>query len=201
MVIVLKVLSQKVSRLWRNGHRIRLWNDIYMDSFPLLEAFPKIYTLASNKEGMFKDFRHWENSKWLWVVNLRWPLFDWEVNHWNGFMVALDSISVRSDIEDSLAWSFASNGLFIDRCVDNVAIKVKKEIEWVPPVGSVLCFNVDGSSKGNPRDAGIGGVLRDSMGKVLCLFSYYVGVEDANTAEALAIHRAYFLISSNSCFV
>ncbi|KAK2644830.1 hypothetical protein Ddye_020025 [Dipteronia dyeriana] len=42
------------------------------------------------------------------------------------------------------------------------------------------------------------GVLRDSCGKVVCLFSFYVGVEDSITVEVLAIHRACHLISSRS---
>ncbi|KAK2641221.1 hypothetical protein Ddye_022984 [Dipteronia dyeriana] len=51
---------------------------------------------------------------------------------------------------------------------------------------------------GNPGDADIGGVLRDSSGKVVCLFSFYVGVEDSITDEVLTIHRACHLISSRS---
>ena len=59
-----------------NGHRIRLWNDICLDSFPLQVAFPKSYTLASNKMRVLKDFGRWEDSKWHWVVNLCRSLFD-----------------------------------------------------------------------------------------------------------------------------
>lgn len=88
-----------------------------------------------------------------------------------------------------------------DRCVDSVKIKIKKSVAWIPPLGNDLYFNVDGSSRGNPGDAGIGGVLRDSNGKVLCLFSLYVGFEDSNTAEVLAIHKACLLISSESRLV
>ena len=54
-----------------------------------------------------------------------------------------------------------------------------------------------GSARGSPGDAGIGGVLRDSNGKVWCLFSSYVGFTDSNSAEVLAIHRACNLIVSN----
>ena len=40
----------------------------------------------------------------------------------------------------------------------------------------------DGSSRGNPGPAGMGGVLRDSKGKILCLYSEYVGIADSNAA-------------------
>ena len=61
-----------------------------------------------------------------------------------------------------------------------------------------LKFNVDGSARGKPGPAGIGGVLRISDGKILCLFSTYVGIKDSNTAEILALHRACDLCSSNA---
>lgn len=45
---------------------------------------------------------------------------------------------------------------------------------WNPPDDQTLKWNVDGSSKGKPGPAGIGGVLRDHLGIVkryLLLFS------------------------------
>ena len=44
---------------------------------------------------------------------------------------------------------------------------------WKPPPNEVLMLNTDGSSRGNPRHVGIGGVDRDSYGVVqFYLFSY-----------------------------
>ena len=65
---------------------------------------------------------------------------------------------------------------------------------WIPPAVSKMCFYVDGSSRGNPGNAGIGGVLRDRNGKILCLFSFSVGWVDAISAEIYAIHRACQLL-------
>ncbi|KAK3221730.1 hypothetical protein Dsin_008755 [Dipteronia sinensis] len=61
--------------------------------------------------------------------------------------------------------------------------------EWIPPQVDALKFNVDGSDKGSPGQPGIGGVLQNHEGS-LCNFSAYVGIEDAITAEILAIARA-----------
>ncbi|KAK3212638.1 hypothetical protein Dsin_017344 [Dipteronia sinensis] len=36
----------------------------------------------------------------------------------------------------------------------------------------------------------MGGVLRDSGGKVLCFFCWYLGIHDANTVEVHTIHKA-----------
>ncbi|KAK1564862.1 hypothetical protein Q3G72_013377 [Acer saccharum] len=61
---------------------------------------------------------------------------------------------------------------------------------WQPPSPSAMKFNVDGSSRGNPGNAGIGGVLRDCLGKVLGLFSLHIGYKDAISAEVSAILKA-----------
>ncbi|KAK2654891.1 hypothetical protein Ddye_014747 [Dipteronia dyeriana] len=87
------------------------------------------------------------------------------------------------------------------RCVDKIHSKRKVLRPWSPPNDHDLVFNVDGSSMGNPGSAGIGGVLRDANGKVLCLFSSSVGLVDSNLAEVLAIHRACELISYNMYFI
>ena len=44
--------------------------------------------------------------------------------------------------------------------------------------------------------AGIGGVLRDCNGKVICLFSVSIGIKDSNEAEFIAVVKAVELTFS-----
>lgn len=76
--------------------------------------------------------------------------------------------------------------------------KVKKVVHWVPPNVGVLKFNVDGVAKGKPGPAGISGVLRDSGGLVLVMFSKHVGTMESNEAEVLAILEAVRIFASSS---
>lgn len=46
---------------------------------------------------------------------------------------------------------------------------------------------MDGSSKGKPRPACIGGILRDDQGMILARFAASVGIRDSNEAEFMAI--------------
>ncbi|KAK1562612.1 hypothetical protein Q3G72_014800 [Acer saccharum] len=80
-----------------------------------------------------------------------------------------------------------------ESCSDPKPVKKRVGVAWSPPIGSALKFNVDGSARGNPGNAGVGGVLRDNSGKVLGLFSASVGMLDSNSAELLAIHKAVSL--------
>ena len=51
-------------------------------------------------------------------------------------------------------------------------------------------INTDGSSRGNPGPAGIGGIGRDAMGSVIFIFSIYEGTQTINLVEGLAILAA-----------
>ena len=64
--------------------------------------------------------------------------------------------------------------------------KVRRVVLWSPPSPGVFKFNVDGATRGKQGLAGIGGVLRNSKGEVLFMFSKRVGVCDSNEAEVLA---------------
>ncbi|KAK2640367.1 hypothetical protein Ddye_028162 [Dipteronia dyeriana] len=93
-------------------------------------------------------------------------------------------INIFSDSKSAISWV---NGNDFDNF----------KLVWILPRGDELCFNVDGSSRGNSGDFGIGGMLTDSNGKVLCLFSLGVGVVDSVTAEVLVVLKACELIHSN----
>jgi ribonuclease HI len=58
---------------------------------------------------------------------------------------------------------------------------------WHPPPTQVWKWNVDGSARGKPGPAGIGGILCDNNGVVLAQFASSVGIRDSNEAEFLAI--------------
>ncbi|KAK2653484.1 hypothetical protein Ddye_013340 [Dipteronia dyeriana] len=57
---------------------------------------------------------------------------------------------------------------------------------------------MDGSVRGSSGQAGMGGVLRDWNGRVVCLFSFFVGSMDSNAAEVMVIHKAIKICSSSS---
>ncbi|KAK2654188.1 hypothetical protein Ddye_014044 [Dipteronia dyeriana] len=75
-------------------------------------------------------------------------------------------------------------------CVDSMISKKKIIFDWNPPAEDQFKFNVDGSVLGKPRPTGAGGVLREFNGKILCLFSYHLGILDSNAAEIWAIKVA-----------
>ncbi|KAG9460047.1 hypothetical protein H6P81_004555 [Aristolochia fimbriata] len=59
--------------------------------------------------------------------------------------------------------------------------------EWKPPPAGHVKLNFDGSSFGNPGQAGIGGVVRDSGGHCIFVYSGPAGCCSSNEAEAQAM--------------
>ncbi|KAK3230650.1 hypothetical protein Dsin_002531 [Dipteronia sinensis] len=84
-----------------------------------------------------------------------------------------------------------------DLCIDVKPAIRTVSTAWLPPALITLKFNVYGSALGKPGQVGIGGVLRDFKGNVLCSFSLFIGVHESNTAEIKAIQKACALCVSN----
>ncbi|KAK3199337.1 hypothetical protein Dsin_022752 [Dipteronia sinensis] len=94
------------------GDRIRFWQDLGHDGIPLSEYFPRIFALATAKKGTIQEFGFWQHSSWSWNVSLRRSVFDWEVGQWTSFLSFLDGITIRRNVNDTMAWAFSTNGLF-----------------------------------------------------------------------------------------
>ncbi|KAK2654775.1 hypothetical protein Ddye_014631 [Dipteronia dyeriana] len=80
---------------------------------------------------------------------------------------------------------------------DTVKLKKRRVQAWIPPGMEALNFNVDGSARGQPGSARIGGVLRDCTGMALCLFSLVVSCQDSIAPELMAIEKACSLCVLN----
>ena len=65
--------------------------------------------------------------------------------------------------------------------------------KWDKPQQGSMKFNVDGSARGQPGKAGIGGVLRDESGSIMLVFSKSIGIADSNMAELLTIKEAFLI--------
>ncbi|KAK2640224.1 hypothetical protein Ddye_028019 [Dipteronia dyeriana] len=84
-----------------------------------------------------------------------------------------------------------------DACVESMRVKNSVTKDLVPPLMNTFKFNVDGSVRGLSGQAGMGGILRDCNGRVVCLFSFFIGSMDSNAAKVMAIHKAIEICSSS----
>ena len=76
-------------------------------------------------------------------------------------------------------------------------IKIRKLVLWSSPPLGMFKVNVDGAPRGKPGSAQNGGVLRNSKGEVIFMFSKFVGVCDSNEVGVPAILEALRCFSKN----
>ncbi|KAK2635297.1 hypothetical protein Ddye_030089 [Dipteronia dyeriana] len=87
-----------------------------------------------------------------------------------------------------------------DVCVDSKPKKKVTGASWQSPTFGSFKFNVDGLAKGSPMMVGMGGVMRNHSGRVMSLFSLHLGVQDSNSVEIRAIHKACEMCAANPGF-
>ncbi|KAK3219382.1 hypothetical protein Dsin_013352 [Dipteronia sinensis] len=148
--------------------------------------FPRIYALAVNKGISIRK---------IMSDALAWSHCLYGLFRVGSFIRCLEEQNDAADSNSKLLWQGICPPK-VKRCVDPPKVKMKSSSKWLAPTGNALLFNVDGSAMGNPRMAGTCGVLRNSAGRIICLFSSSVGIQDAISAELMAIHKACCLVAS-----
>lgn len=68
---------------------------------------------------------------------------------------------------------------------------VKPSFLWSPPTSYSLKWNVDASVNASQSMSAIGGVLRNSQGWFMCMFSSPIPPIEINSAEVLAISEQF----------
>jgi len=60
---------------------------------------------------------------------------------------------------------------------------------WTPPPSGFLKLNFDGASRGNPRLAGFGVVLRNHTSKIIHMMAGFLGENTNNVSELTSLVR------------
>ncbi|KAE8682317.1 Polynucleotide adenylyltransferase family protein isoform 4 [Hibiscus syriacus] len=95
-----------------NGHYVAFWNDAWLGEVPLKDLFPRLYTLSMNKEGKVVEFRESNAAGWVWDIQFRRNLVDWEVDQWLHLISLLNNSSLSHDEEDCWIWLGNGEGCF-----------------------------------------------------------------------------------------
>ncbi|KAE8687812.1 Beta-adaptin-like protein A [Hibiscus syriacus] len=95
-----------------SGKSISFWNDFWVNNLPLKIQFPRIFALSNNKRGKVADFGCFDANGWVWNVQTRRSLCDWELDQWIELMAALNCFNLSDSMKDFLSWSGKGDGLF-----------------------------------------------------------------------------------------
>ncbi|KAH9295834.1 hypothetical protein KI387_039422, partial [Taxus chinensis] len=86
--------------------------------------------------------------------------------------------------------------------VERAAVENNKTLaakKWKPPPFDFVKLNTDGEARGNPSPTSMGGIVHDSLGTSLFLFTCQLGHCTNNVAEILAIQRALLEATKLGC--
>ncbi|KAE8704873.1 hypothetical protein F3Y22_tig00110435pilonHSYRG00103 [Hibiscus syriacus] len=86
------------------GEDVQFWNDVWLGDVPLKSLFPRLYVLSINKSGKVKEFRVNNASGWVWDIQMRRNLADWEVEQWMQLISMLNNTSPFPTEDDCWIW-------------------------------------------------------------------------------------------------
>ncbi|KAK8695667.1 hypothetical protein V6N13_000818 [Hibiscus sabdariffa] len=72
------LFMQNIQFIVGDGRRIQFWTDHWIGPCNLSTSFPRIYALATRKQGVIADFGIPVSGVWNWNILLRRNLFGWE---------------------------------------------------------------------------------------------------------------------------
>ncbi|XP_075499938.1 uncharacterized protein LOC142538510 [Primulina tabacum] len=149
-------------------------------------------------------------SFFLWRFWHQWLPVD-EVLQRRGFALAsrcqccdmsetFTHVFIRSPVARSVWFFFGA--VFGVRIPDTEDFRYHRTaiVRWLKPPSDCFKLNVDGSSRGNPGDSTVGGVVRDHSGRVLLSFSEFIGAGSTSRAELWAVWRILLICSDLSLF-
>ncbi|KAK2657093.1 hypothetical protein Ddye_010145 [Dipteronia dyeriana] len=171
-----KVLSMMVKWAWRFGREdSSLWRKVLCAKYGLCS---NALQLNGSK---IKSGSHFVRSinKLLYGNHRAYDIVhnDFTVVIGNGEKILLWQEGICPPKIEIFAWQLLKGKILVREVLNSFGLQQVVCTDWP------LCGG-----------GGIGGVLRDSNDRILCLFSMYVGSLDAITAELYAIHKACLLI-------
>ncbi|KAE8692548.1 DNA gyrase subunit B [Hibiscus syriacus] len=80
-----------------------------------------------------------ENNGWVWDIQLRRNLCDWELDQWMSLMLLIDNIRLSESVDDFLGWSGNGDGLFsVNSCRMALSSRNGDNFQWKKWVWSGL---------------------------------------------------------------
>ncbi|RVW26396.1 Transposon TX1 uncharacterized 149 kDa protein [Vitis vinifera] len=125
-----------------DGTRVKFWKDLWCENQSLEEAFPILFNLSVNKEGLVAEAWEEDGARGSWGPRFNRHLNDWEVGEVENLLSKLHPLAIRRGVDDSLRtsffrWEAAWNRLpTIDRL---------KRFGWNIPNRCFLCKNEEES--------------------------------------------------------
>ncbi|GLT65799.1 hypothetical protein SLA2020_382090 [Shorea laevis] len=100
-----------------DGSCVNFWNSKWVGNQPLKNLFPRLFALATSREGLLKDMGFWRDESWVWECKWQCGCVGWAAGEAEQLREMLNGIKVRVNGVDSWRWVHSTN----DSCSVKVA--------------------------------------------------------------------------------
>ncbi|KAL4289650.1 hypothetical protein GQ457_14G024300 [Hibiscus cannabinus] len=128
----LNAFTRNLEFVLGDDQNIRFWVDWWTQYPSLKVQFPRIFSIAIKKEGSVSDFRAKSEVGWVWNVELRRSLFQWEIPIWEEFIACIERAAPGGERADRLKWRGNTNGSYTPKsfCKFSVSNDAVEDEVW-----------------------------------------------------------------------
>lgn len=87
-----------------DGKEVRFWMDVWLGEGSLEEMFPRLLSLAVDKEVSVSDMGEWDGDEWNWRCRWRKELYQWEEALLHTLVGKVQGTMVRTSEADGWRW-------------------------------------------------------------------------------------------------
>jgi hypothetical protein len=107
-----------------NGASTRFWRDIWVGNLPLMDVFPRLFSVSVSKEISVAEARVQVDGLWCWKVDWRRVLFDWELDLYHNLLEVIGGV-VLSEEGDRWIWAEDGDGNFSVKSCYNMLVRLE----------------------------------------------------------------------------
>lgn len=106
-------MQNNLVRKLGDGKEVRFWLDRWVGDGSLGSQFPRVFSLAAEKESLVNDMGEWVGEEWRWQWQWRWrELHQWEEDLVIALAGVLQGTSIRQIDPDGWCWKADDSGLY-----------------------------------------------------------------------------------------
>ena len=91
------------------GNSILFWHDKWCESGILKTSFPRLFSLSSQKNSLINQMRQWNGNIWIWNLQWRRALFQWESEEVRRFKEIIVRNGPSRERKDGIMWKFSGD--------------------------------------------------------------------------------------------
>lgn len=103
---------EKMTQRLGDGRDALFWEGAWAGNSSLKALFPRLFLLSTNKKGTVKEMGRWVSGEWVWGLEWRRNLFDWEREKEHELLEFLRNVSVVEGAADRWWWGGDKDGIY-----------------------------------------------------------------------------------------